>query len=86
MSDFQGQVLIFLFSSAVILGRLWVNGTAIFIMSAVVCCLSEYTISGPLKFILLSVMRDLTQCKITLAVSSSGSVLYLKYGAVTYTI
>ena len=76
----------FVISSASVLGRLWANGTAISVMSAVLFCLSMSTMSGLLKSVVLWVMIDLSQYKITLDDSRTLSGFYLQHGAVAYTI
>ena len=62
--------------SAPVLGRLCVKGTAISTSNAVLFSLQTGTKSGPLTSNVLSVMLHLSQHKIMLADSSTGSGLY----------
>ena len=67
----------FIIFSASAVGRLGVKGTALAITSAVLFSCSVSTISGLLKSTALSVLIDLSQFKIMLIYSSSGSGFYL---------
>jgi hypothetical protein len=69
---FQGQIFIFLFPSASVLGKLWVKGTAVSIANAVLVSPSKRTGSGLLQSTALSIIMDPSQHKIVLADSSNG--------------
>jgi hypothetical protein len=68
--------------SATVLGRIWVNVTAVSVTTAVLFCKSIGALSGLLKSTAVSALIVMSEYKIMPADTSSGSGLCLQYGGV----
>jgi hypothetical protein len=74
---FQGQVFIF----CQCLLQFW-EALGLYVLQGLFYCLSKSTVSGLLKYTVLSLMIAMSQYEIMLTDSSTGSGLYLQYTGV----